>query len=163
MRLLKLALISIVVLFGILTAIASLLPSHVRISRAIDIDAGAGKVYAKVSSIKAWDSWNEYIRFYHNKQWKENALVTDEITITINEKSDTLVTAGWQQATGNHFGSGYRIIPQDSLHSTLQWYFDFHLHWYPWEKFQSIVYDEELGPVMEKSLQNLKRQVEQTL
>ena len=163
MRVLKLALISIVVLFGVITAIASLLPSHVRISRAIDVNAPASKVYAMVDSIRAWESWNEYIRFYHHKQWKANEMTSDETTIVIGQRSDTLVTAAWSRPSGNNFHSGYRIIAQDSLHSTLQWYFDFQLHWYPWEKFQSIVYDQQLGPDMEKSLQNLKRKAEQTL
>jgi hypothetical protein len=39
---------------------------------------------------------------------------------------------------------------------TVQWYFDFYLKWEPWEKFSSIVYDKQLGPVMEESLIKLK-------
>jgi len=162
MRLIKLGVISIVVLFAVITGISSLLPSHVRISRAIDIEAPATKVYPLVSDMRAWGSWNEYIRFYHKKQWDADKLTATEITVLMDQKSDTLVTAEWIQPAGNNFASGYRLIAQDSLHSTLQWYFDFRLRWYPWEKFQSIVYDEQLGPVMEKSLANLKRQVEQS-
>ena len=162
MRFIKLGLISIVVLFGIITGISALLPSHVRISRAIDIEAPGSKVYPELADMKAWDRWNEYIRFYHNKQWEGDTLRTSEITVVIDKKSDSLVEASWLQPSGNHFGSGYRTIYRDSLHCSLQWYFDFHLHWYPWEKFQSIVYDDQLGPVMEKSLQNLKLQAEQS-
>ena len=44
--------------------------------------------------------------------------------------------------------------------TTVQWYFDFHLKWYPWQKFQSIVYDKQLGPEMEASLENLRRIVQ---
>jgi hypothetical protein len=42
----------------------------------------------------------------------------------------------------------------------VQWYFDFVFRWYPWEKFSSIVYDKQLGPAMEKSLNNLKDLIE---
>jgi len=42
----------------------------------------------------------------------------------------------------------------------VQWYFDFHLDWYPWQKFQSIIYDKQLGIPMENSLQQLKQIVE---
>jgi len=163
MRLIKLALISIVILFAVITGIASLLPSQVRISRAIDINAPAVKIYPQLADISAWDKWNEYIRYYHNKRWNGDTLTTDEITIAITHRSDSLVEAGWRQASGDRFASGYRIIARDSLHCSLQWYFDFHLHWYPWEKFQSIVYDGQLGPVMEKSLQNLKQEAEHSL
>ncbi len=162
MRLIKLALISIVVLFAVITGLAALLPSQIRISRAIDIDAPAATIYPQLADMKAWDKWNEYIRFYHDKQWNGDTLATREITVFITQKSDSLVEADWRQASGNHFASGYRIIARDSLHSSLQWYFDFRLHWYPWEKFQSIVYDGQLGPVIEKSLQNLKQQAEQS-
>jgi hypothetical protein len=162
MRFIKLALISVVVFFVLLTGIASLLPSHVRISRAVDINTQAVKIYPRAGDIKAWNSWNEFVRLYHNKQWEPNKLAADEITITIEQNTDTLVTAVWQQPSGTRFTSGYRIIsyPQDSSRCSVQWYFDLHVRWYPWEKFQSIVYDQQLGPLMEKSLQNLKQQAE---
>jgi hypothetical protein len=40
--------------------------------------------------------------------------------------------------------------------TVVQWYFDFRLKWYPWEKFGSIVFDQQLGPSMESSLENLR-------
>jgi hypothetical protein len=159
MRFLKLSLISAVVLFGIILLISLLLPSHVRISRAIDINAPGEKIYLLVSDIKQWEKWNEYIRVYHNRIAETDMLKADEIAIFITSKKDSLVTADWQQPSGNKFGSGFAIIGNKSGqgHITVQWYFDFHVKWYPWEKFQSIVYDEQLGPVMEKSLMGLKR------
>lgn len=157
MRLIKLALISAIVLFGLITLMSSFLPSHIRISRAIDINAAGNKVYNQLASIKQWEQWNEYIRSYHNKKIEENSLSADEVTVIINSRTNSLVTSQWQQSSGNKFGSGFAIITQDGTHTTLQWYFDFHLSWYPWEKFQSIIYDQQLGPVMEKSLANVKK------
>ena len=139
--------------------ISLLLPSHVRISRAIDINAPAQKIYPLLSDIQQWDRWNEYIRVYHNRIAGKDMLKADEIAIFITSKKDSLVTADWQQPSGGKFGSGFAIIsnPNGQGHTTVQWYFDFHVKWYPWQKFQSIVYDQQLGPVMEKSLANLKR------
>ncbi len=158
----KLGLISVIVLFAIITGMASLLPSHIRISRAIDIEASAATVYPKLADIKQWDNWNEFLRSYDHRQYRGDSLLAGGLTIRIDKRSDSLVEASWKQSTGSNFASGYRIIPRDSLHCSLQWYFDFHLRWYPWEKFQSIVYDGQMGPAMEKSLQNLKRQAEQS-
>jgi thiamine kinase-like enzyme len=160
MRFIKLALISVVVLFGLITLISLLLPSHIRISRAIDIYAASEKVYLQVADIRQWDKWNEYIRAYHNKKFEGSRLKTDEIIVIISGKTDSLVTSVWQQPSGNKFESGFTVIAQDGSHTILQWYFDFHLKWYPWEKFQSIIYDQQFGPVMEKSLTNLKKIVE---
>ncbi|MEO6315341.1 MAG: hypothetical protein ABIU63_18625 [Chitinophagaceae bacterium] len=159
MRFIKLGLISAVALFGILLLISLLLPSQVRISRAIDINAPREKILPLVADIKRWDKWNEYIRFYHNSIAETDMLKADEIAIFVTGQSDSLVTADWLLPSGSKFGSGFAIIANENGHghTTVQWYFDFHVKWYPWEKFQSIVYDAQFGPVMEKSLATLKR------
>jgi hypothetical protein len=43
---------------------------------------------------------------------------------------------------------------------TLQWYMDFHLRWYPWEKFSSLLLEKRYGPMMEKGLERLKALLE---
>jgi len=164
MRFLKLGVISAVALFGIILLISLLLPSHIRISRAIDINTHRENIYPLVADIQQWEQWNEYIRAYHNRVVVPDMLKADEIAVFITGKTDSLVTADWQQPSGNKFGSGFAIISNagGKGHTTVQWYFDFHLQWYPWEKFQSIVYDQQLGPVMEKSLNGLKKLAENT-
>ncbi len=156
MRILKLAVISAVVLFGLLTLISSLLPSHIRISRATDINTNAGKIYAQVANLQQWQHWNEYTKAYKNVQYSQKGISSSEMTISVLQSADTLVQTEWKPPTGKIFGSGFAIIPHDNMHCTVQWYFDFKLSWYPWEKFQSIVYDQQMGPFMEKSLSALK-------
>jgi hypothetical protein len=159
MRFIKLGLISAVVLFTVILLISLLLPSHIRVSRAIDISAPPEKINPLVTDIKNWEQWNEYIRAYHNRIVETGMLKADEIAIFMTGKKKNLITADWQQPSGSKFSSGFAVISNSNKHSytTVQWYFDFHVKWYPWEKFQSIVYDQQLGPVMEKSLANLKR------
>ena len=160
MRLIKLAVISAIVLFGIITIIASFIPSTIRISRALDIAAPRSKIYGQLADIRGWEAWNMYVKSYHNRQVEQQQLVADEMRIGISQLSDTLITTTWTNASGKNFNSGYAIIQHDSLHYTVQWYFDFHLKWYPWEKFQGIVYDQQFGPVMEQSLKELKKNAE---
>ncbi len=158
MRVFKLVFISAVALFAVLLLISLLLPSHVRISRATDIGVPAEKLRPLVTDIKRWEVWNEYIKAYHNRIAETDMLKADEIAIFITGNKKNLVTANWQPPSGNRFGSGFAIIDNAGKNScTVQWYFDFNIKWYPWQKFQSIVYDQQLGPVMEKSLANLKR------
>ena len=59
------------------------------------------------------------------------------------------VLNGWKNMT---------ISGSDS--TTIQWYMDFHLHWYPWEKFGSLLFERSYGPKMELGLSNLKKIVE---
>ncbi len=160
MRLIKLAIISVVGLFAVLTGISLLLPSQVRISRAIDISAPREKLLTRIYYVSAWRQWNKFIDSIPYSKLDNDGLQNEKLAIDITKRSDSLVTASWQQKNGGHFTSGFFIIPQSDNHFTLQWYFDFKLRWYPWEKFQSIVYDQQLGPVMETSLNQLKEDIE---
>ncbi len=161
MKLIKLAVISVVVLFAIITLISALLPSHIRISRAIDINTGRARVLPLLSDTRTWAQWNEFISHYQHIAPATNKLEADDLTVNIIEQSDSLISSEWNKQGGNKFGSGFVVINQDSMHCTVQWFFDFHVKWYPWEKFQSIVFDQQFGPIMEKSLANLKKMAEQ--
>jgi hypothetical protein len=53
--------------------------------------------------------------------------------------------------------NGFKFIKHaqgDSV--TLQWFMDFRLRWYPWEKFRSLFYENIYGVQMEQGLGNLK-------
>jgi hypothetical protein len=159
MRILKLMLISAVVLFLILTAFASLLPSAVRISRAMDISALPDQVRKEITDLRNWQHWNEYVTALAQKTVTMNRITSDELTVTRIDTSAEMIQTSWQQKDGKSFPGNFRLIANGSQ-TTVQWYFEFHVKWYPWEKFGTIIYDKQLGPVMENSLRNLKQQVE---
>jgi hypothetical protein len=159
MRIIKLILISAVVFFLLLTAITSLMPSSIRVSRAIDINAPASIIKEHIANLNGWDYWEEYTHSFTNKKISPTKIEADSITVTLQQVSDTLITTLWQQ-NGNHFIGGYTIIKQQENLTTVQSYYDFTLAWYPWEKLQGIIYDERLGPGMEKSLKQLKQLAE---
>jgi hypothetical protein len=168
MRFVKLILISVIVLFGILTALSLVFPSHLRISRAINIAAPKEKVYGVVNDIRAWDSWNKFISgtslthvFYSSPSAGKGAFLrSDQLWVTIRESSPDSMKIDWAQVRGRKWEGGFNFLQlsRDSL--TVQWYFDFRFRWYPWEKLGSMVYDQQLGPVMEESLTGLKHFVE---
>ena len=57
--------------------------------------------------------------------------------------------------------SGWNFIPTSIPNTiTIQWYMDFHLHWYPWEKFSSLLLEKRYGPMLEIGLANLKKVME---
>jgi Polyketide cyclase / dehydrase and lipid transport len=170
MRYIKLLLISVIVLFGMLTALSWFFPSHVRISRAINVAASREKVYAAVGDLRSWDNWNAFIRatpltgrsLSDPSSGKGAVLRSDQLRVTIMESGPDSITIDWRQTRGRRFEGGFNLLQlsRDSL--TVQWWFDFHFRWYPWEKMGSLVYDQQLGPVMEESLAGLKRWVEST-
>lgn len=160
MRALKLFVISIILLFLLLIAFSSLLPSVIRISRAVDINVASEKLHAQLTNLKQWEQWNEFIKVLADRKAEGKRISSKQLMVTIRQSNTTSVSTLWVQQNGKSFPAVYKLISQDSV-TTLQWYFEFRLKWYPWEKFSSLVYDKQLGPQMEQSLLNLKLLLEE--
>jgi ribosome-associated toxin RatA of RatAB toxin-antitoxin module len=146
-------------------AISLMFPSHIRISRAINIGSAKQKVFNTVNDLKAWDNWNHFIsqspltnKIFSNPSAGFGAsMKSDQLNIRITDSKPDSVKTNWEQFNGKRFDGGlnlYQLRP-DSI--TVQFYFDFHFKWYPWEKFTSLLYEKQLGTVMEESLTNLKQ------
>ncbi len=145
----KLALISILIFFGILTAISLQIPSHIRISKAINLKAGSDSVIGLIKDTGKWHEWHP--AYSSNKTNKP-------ITVTPILQNDSEVVVQMQQAEKRPFTSGWQLHHFSNSDSvTLQWYMDFKLPWYPWQKFSSLFYENTFGVMMEQGLANLKQ------
>jgi hypothetical protein len=168
MRFIKLALIGIFVFFVILTGITWLLPSEQRVSRAINIGAPARKVVQTVGDLSTWRRWNRFVGgagLSHVQISSPSTdsgafLSSDQLELYVLYSGADSMTIRWDQVKGKSFYGGFRFLQLSPDSLTVQCWFDFHLRWYPWEKLSSLVYDQQLGPVMEESLTGLKRYVE---
>ncbi|OQP54641.1 hypothetical protein A4H97_22010 [Niastella yeongjuensis] len=162
MRIVKLAIISAVVLFLVTYLFSLIIPSQIRISRAMNIAVPGDSLRAWVTDLRQWKEWNELTNNpdLTNQQYTEKAFSSDQLHVTsLPSNGDTLYTAWKQQKNAQVLASGFTWQgTADQL--VIQWYFDVKLRWYPWEKFGSIVFDKQLGPPMEKSLGNLKKLLE---
>ncbi len=166
MRFVKLGLISFVFFFLLLTAFSLLLPSKTNISRAIDINAPADSVYAFVENMAKWKNW--YANYDSAKAYlsstivgKGASLTMDNTIVTVTEAVPGKIKAVWQTGKNNPVEGEFNFIPRDSASSMiLHWNFIQKVKWYPWQKFASIFSDKTIGPFMEKSMDNLKREAE---
>jgi len=142
MKFVKLAIISLIVFSVLLWLMSLLIPSTVRISRAINIDAERAVIMPYVSDTSKWKLWNELVQ-------------SGLITVKMEETGGDYVRTRWS-FKGRDVESAFRL--EESAGTTVvQWYFDFHLRWYPWEKFGSITFDKQFGIPMERSLDKLKQ------
>ena len=158
MRLIKLAFISIIVLFAIVTAMSLAIPSQVRISRAVNLKAGKNEVFPLISNLTDWPLWHPAFKDQNINQ----TLAQNNITLTPLAVTDTLVTVQWQQQGRRPVLNGWQMHTIAGADSTaLQWYMDFSLPWYPWHKFGSLFYEKTYGVLMEQGLENLKAQVQE--
>jgi len=170
-RIIKLAIISFIFLFLVVTGISLLIPSHVRISKAINIHTVADSVWSQLDDLRKWESWNP---FFHNLATKQvtdldtaggklNAVKVETTTIKWKEKKTDEHIAEMLSANRLPLMSGWKCISHNATASnaetdsiTLQWYMDFRLRWYPWEKFSSLMLENSYGIKMEQGLTNLK-------
>lgn len=151
-RLIKLALISFVLLFLVATAISLMIPSHIRISKAINIHGDRQRIFALLADTLLWKRWHPAFvpgaRSFQSVQIIPEKITDSTLIMRMQQGKKTAVTNGWQL---------YHIAG-DSL--TLQWYMDFHLKWYPWQKFGSLFYENTYGVMMEQGLSNIKNEVQ---
>jgi hypothetical protein len=157
MRFLKLGLISMVGIFCVMLFFSILMPSMVLVSRAVDISAPVDSIKYRVSDLNQWTNWMNGMqsKTVSIKSAKEAQLGSS--TVTINTITDTTVVTGWTSSTKSFQLSTIRFITRsNSTITTVQWQFEQHLNWYPWEKLGSFMNDKILGPMMEQNLLNLK-------
>jgi hypothetical protein len=82
--------------------------------------------------------------------------------IHITRSTATAVESAWVGKSGFDQQVVFELIPNATQHmTTVHWSFTQHIKWYPWERFGSMMNDKILGPVMEKSLDNLKMLTQQ--
>lgn len=146
MRIIKLGIISLVFFAIMITMISFLFPSHVRISKAIDINATNEQVLAQLKDTANWKNWYP---------GADSLLPAVELNV-----NDSLVS--FQQVReGKKAEEGIHIIKTERPGiTTVQWYMDIKLHWYPWEKFSSLLLESRYGPFMERGLSKLKNYLE---
>ena len=165
MRIARLIIISFVVLFTIITIISLFIPSHVRISRAIQINSPKDSVMRQVSEVSNWKHWYpgaDSLKFYYEDN-RIQGLVLDEFRkryIIIREKKNDEVTADYI-LPNKKIRTGWVLATNAKSNSlSLQWYMDFDLRWYPWEKFSSFMFERIYHPQLQQGLDNLKRFLE---
>ena len=164
MRLLKLGLLSLIFIFLLFTCISLFIPSHIRVSKAKNIYAIADSVYMNVSVINNWRRWHPSFKDIPGNEFhflNDTCLQVKDNRMTIVKNTREEVVTEFQKGNGKIVMSGIKLItyPQsDSL--TVQWYMDFKLHWYPWEKLSSLFYENLYGVQMEQGLTNLKELLE---
>jgi hypothetical protein len=162
MRFIKLAFISAIVLFIVVTLISLLLPSKVLVSRAVDTSASPAKAKEKTFSLANWNEWmTDGSGTKAEIKGNNTAINIAGTIITPSSVTDSTFTTRWK-GESNQLLSTIRIIKHGNAGTltTIQWQMEQEVSWYPWEKFASITKDEIWGSSMEKSLETLKNLLE---
>lgn len=161
MKLIKLALASIIILFALASLVGALLPSTVLVSRAINVNTAGDSVRPYISNINHWGTWVDGMNSAAVKIYSPSRALIGTTDVDIIKITDSTVVSQWTGAKGASQISTMRLI-SDTVHkvTVVQWQFEQKLKWYPWEKLGSMMNDKILGTMMEKDLNNLKLSLE---
>ncbi len=176
MRLIKMFLSVIFGLMLVLTIIGLLIPSSVKISRGVIIDADSVTVYNTINNINTWKSWYPWIGSDSGmivqrsaQTGGKGAFITwtslnkqSTGTITITALEPQFIALHYNIKTMNPADGGFRVmaVDADNRQTQVQWLMEYRLKWYPWERFYGIFVDHMIGPVFDNGLQNLKALLE---
>jgi hypothetical protein len=164
MRVIKLALLSFIFLFLLVTLISLFIPGNIRISKAMNTAVSEEQISKYVSQPAEWITWHPALRDLPKNELiilKDGSVNVKGTTINVVERKPGEIISEINHGNSKPVISGMKMIHHpgsDSL--TLQWYMDFKLKWYPWEKFKTLFYENIYGVQMEQGLANLKELLE---
>ncbi|MFY7964461.1 MAG: hypothetical protein ACOVO1_06165 [Chitinophagaceae bacterium] len=157
MKLIKLALFSVVILFIIVTFIGLLFPSKVVVSRAIDISQKTDSVYPYVKDLFAWKQWVTGMQGQKIVSATETKIGNSTIKIISSNPKE--IIGKWIEKNGDTQNTTLSLIESQNK-TIVHWQFEQHIKWYPWQRFASMVNDKVIGSMMQENLDNLKKIVE---
>jgi hypothetical protein len=161
MRFIKLIGISIIVLFGLVTALGLLFPARVIVSRAVDISAPKDSILLLIKDFNGWQQWMEGITEKTVVIKSPTIAILGKTAVTITATTPNKVASTWVDKNGNFQTSTINLFNDSAkVQTVVQWEFQQQLQWYPWERFASMMNDKILGTMMEKNLNNLKTLIE---
>jgi hypothetical protein len=144
----KLGVISMVMIFLLFTVISLFIPSTVKISRAVNIYGKPDSILNYIRDTLKWRNW--YPGY--------DTLSKTGTQISFTETQNNIISAEFTSRARKSILSSWQVIPYQQTDSvTLQWYMQFKLRWYPWEKFGSLLYEKSYGRHMEAGLNNIRQ------
>jgi hypothetical protein len=169
MRFIRLALLSLFFLFLVIWGLSLLIPSHITLSKAINIKAPADSISLMISNPLNWKYW--YPGMDSALPYIENGVVkgmvinrsdsTHPVYLALEKVEKGRTTALFTGRNMKPVLNTWRTIEHQGSDSlTLQWSMDFDLRWYPWEKFASLALEKTYAPKMEQGLTDLRKKVQ---
>lgn len=162
MRFIKFIIISVLLLGLLITAIASLFPSRVIVSRALEINSTPAKIAYYTADLTHWHEWMSDWKD-NNVQIKKDTAFIGSQTISLISKNDTSVTYSWITTGQPPYKVMIEWIPLQTGSYVIHWSFEQNVSWYPWEKFRTLLNEKLLGSKMETELQNLQTAINERI
>lgn len=162
-RFIKLAVVSFIIFFALITAIGLLFPPFVTVVRRETIHQPKEKLYPLIADTKNWHLWLADSTVLFEPVTKQTSgkgaiIKIGGKKVEIINATDDYVESLWEMRENRDQTSGFYLI-SDSLTSgtIVQLHFTQPVKWYPWERISVKLNEKILGPVLENNLRMLQR------
>ena len=168
MRLLKPLILGLAGLSIVILLISALLPNHVMTSKWVRVHAGKDSILQEVRNLEGWKEWNGLLAGATDIQVSDSVMSwvspggTKKNTVTVKGSTSMGLSTEISLQEGKPFSSGFSIEKRDPAMDSVQvvWFIVEDLKWYPWEKFYGIMAADVKGPLMQQSLNRLKKKLQ---
>lgn len=161
-RFLKLAVVSFIIFFALITAIGLLFPPRVTVVRRATIQQSKEKLYPLIADTKNWYKWLAdstvtFLPITSQSAGKGAAINIGGKKVEIVQATPDYIESIWEMREGRNQVSGF-YLKKDSLSNgtVVQLHFTQKLKWYPWERIASRLNEKILGPILDQNLIKLE-------
>lgn len=161
-RFVKLAVVSFIVFFALITAIGLMFPPFVTVVRQATIQQPKEKLYPLIADTKNWHKWLadstvEFKPVTTNTTGKGAAILIGGKKVAITEATNDYIESLWEMRENRNQTSGFYLQTDSATNGTIvRLHFTQKLNWYPWERIASRLNEKILGPVLEGNLTKLE-------
>ena len=171
-RKIKMLLVGFVGLLCLFTLIGLLIPSSVKISRGVIVNADSATVLQQISVLEEWPKWVTWFRSdkgmlvriqdeSDQKVVRWQSLSKEEggeISLLSNANGELKLLHAFKGM--NKANGMLRVRNAGAGQAEVLWMIEYPLRWYPWERFEGIFMDSMIGAALDQALQGLKKYVE---
>jgi hypothetical protein len=175
MRILKRALLALVAIIVLLSAIGFLLPAQCRVERTVTVRAKSEDVFSYLQTLKKWPEWTAWnLQRYPDMKttfsgpeagvgatynWEGKDVGVGSIKIT-NADPNKGVTYDLEFDQGTFLAKGEIKMEPSGDNVKLTWANESELGWNPVNRYFGLLMDRFMGPDLEAGLNSLKQKLE---
>ncbi len=148
-------------LFVVLMTFSLIMPSRVMTSKWVRVAQDKDTVINVIKDLSTWKNWNALLSGAENIRIQDSLLTWrtpngNENSIMLESVQANGVSAPISLNMGKYINSGFSVEKRSADSVQVVWYIIEDLKWYPWEKFYGMMAADMKGPLMQKSMDDLK-------
>lgn len=164
-KLIKFLMLVFIGLCIVMLTISLFMPDQVMTSKWVIVYDHKDSVINKIANLKHWTKWNVLLANVENITYSDSIISWTASSGKINQIklesiSENGISTPISIEANTFMKSGFSIEKRAADSVQIVWFIIEDLKWYPWEKFYGMMAADMKGPLMQKSLENFKRQLD---